>query len=180
MHHQPPRDGRKAIPGVFVVWLAVWLVGAAASCTRATPPVPLTPAFDSPEGAARAVLDALWTRDTARLRSLPITETEFRKHVWPALPVAQANVGATPDYTWAEMTQKNAAFLSGLLADHGGRRFVLRNVRFLGEVTDYDGFTTHGKAELTVDVDGRTETIRLFGSMIESSGRWKIYSYVVD
>jgi hypothetical protein len=30
------------------------------------------------------------------------------------------------------------------------------------------------------DESGRRATVRLFGSMIESGGRWKVYSFVVD
>jgi len=178
MHARRTRGGHEAIPGFLFALLLVCLAPVACGGTPTT--IPLTPAFDSPEAAAQAVLDALWSRDVNRLRKLPITETEFRKHIWPALPVAKADIGATPDYTWAEMSQKNAGFLGGLLDEYGGRRLVLRRVDFRGAITEYDTFTTHGKVELTVDVGGQQQTVRLFGSMIESGSRWKIYSYVVD
>jgi hypothetical protein len=158
----------------------VWVLLVAGGCGRSAPPAMFSSTFDTKEAAAQAVLDALWSRNPDRLRDLPITETEFRKHIWPALPVAKADIGATPDYAWAEMSQKNAGYLGALLAEYGGRRLILRHVSFRGQVTGYDTFTTHGKTELTVDVDGRQEAVRLFGSMIESGGRWKIYSYVVD
>ncbi len=157
--------------------LALLITGG---CGSSASPVTFSPTFDSKEAAAQAVLDALWTRDAERLRGLAVNETEFRKHIWPALPVAKADVGATPDYTWAEMSQKNAASLSGLLAEHGGRRAVVDQVAFRGSSTTYDGFATHAKTELTVSIDGQSDTMRLFGSMIESGGRWKIYSYIVD
>jgi len=178
MRERHTRGGRPAIPGVFLALLLACLAPVACGGTPAT--IPLAPAFDSPEAAVQAVLDAVWTRDVDRLRQLPITETEFRKYIWPALPVARADIGATPDYTWAEMSQKNAGYLGSLLDEYGGRRLLLRHVAFLGTITEYDTFTTHGKTELTVEEEGRQQTLRLFGSLIESGGRWKIYSYVVD
>jgi hypothetical protein len=39
----------------------------------------------------------------------------------------------------------------------------------------------HRDAELVVrDADGATRAVRLFGSLIEQDGAWKVFSYVAD
>jgi hypothetical protein len=57
----------------------------------------------------------------------------------------------------------------------------LRSVRFLGEATTYGDVTVHRHTAVEVAApDGTTRTVKLFGSMIEQDGNWKIFSFVVD
>lgn len=151
---------------------------AIAACGRA--PVALSPAFQSKDATVEAFLAALASRDRATLEAITLNEREFRRGIWPALPASEPNVGMPPDYVWADTAQKNAGYLSQLLSEHGGIPYTLVVATFAGETSDYGAFRVHRKTVLDVRGPAGPVTLRLFGSMVESGGRWKIYSLVVD
>lgn len=162
---------------VLRVLLILSLTGA---CARSAAPVPLSSSFDTKEAAAQAALDAVWTRDSAALGRLSITQTEFQKHIWPQLPASAPDVGMPVDRAWADHLMKDDGFRAQLITEHSGRRLMLESIRFNGRPTTYGSFTIHPDTRVTVfDRDQRLE-LRLWGSMIESGGRWKIYSFIVD
>lgn len=155
---------------------AVAVCAAAAGCAR---PVPNS--ADSLEGLTRAVLEALSRRDDSALRALALDEDEFRRHVWPELPASRPERNTPFGYVWTDLRTKSDAGLRGILAAHGGRRYQLERVRFTGETTQYDTFVVHRDSMLDVlDETGRRNTLRLFGSVIEKGGGFKVFSYVVD
>ncbi len=176
MHTSHTRGGHQAIPGFFL--LVILLVAACSTPPPAS--VPLTPSYDSKEAAATAFLQALVARDRDTLATQVVSESEFLKHIWPALPASAPQVGMSSDRAWADQAQRNALFLSRTFGEHGGRRYELVAVRFDGPPTTYDSFTIHPKTTLDVRDGNGVQDLELFGSMIESGGRWKIYSYVVD
>jgi hypothetical protein len=181
MRFSHTRGGHTAIPGFFYAFSLCLLAGLlTAGCADTSSTVPLTPSFDSKEAAAQAVLDAVWTRDPEQLARLAISETEFLKYIWPTLPASAPDVGMPADRAWADQALKSRGYLAQMLAEHGGRRYELVRVTFAGPPTTYDTLTIHPEATLTVRERGAEESVRLFGSMIESDGRWKIYSYIVD
>jgi type IV secretory pathway VirD2 relaxase len=130
---------------------------------------------------ATAVLDALERRDRATLASLALTEQEFGTRVWPELPAARPERNLPLSFVWADLSQKSQSSLAELLAQHGGRRYSLVSVGFAGETTKYTTFAVHRKSELTLKTAEGTELqLRLFGSVIEVDGTFKVFSYVVD
>jgi hypothetical protein len=137
--------------------------------------------FPTPEGAAGAVLDRLAARDRGTLLSLAVDEDEFRELVWPELPSARPEVNLPVEYAWGRLSQNSRLHLARTLAAHGGRRYTLVAVRFGDQPQQYASFTVHPEAELDVrDVTGAVMTLRLFGSLLERDGHWKVFSYVVD
>ena len=56
-------------------------------------------------------------------------------------------------------------------------RIEFRSIRFLGETTQVpDSYRVHRESELTVkDADGIERQVRMFGSVIEKSGRYKVF-----
>lgn len=162
---------------VLQVLLVLSLTGA---CARSAAPVPLVPSFPTREAAAQAVLDAVWTRDGAALGRLSISQTEFQKHIWPQLPASAPDVGMPVDRAWADHLMKDDGFRAQLIADHGGRRLTIESVTFGAPATTYGSMTIHPESRLVVLENGQRVPLRIFGSMIESGGRWKIYSFIVD
>jgi hypothetical protein len=161
------------------VVLALVAATGASACTTAS--ASFTPAFETREAVIGAALDALWQRDVERLKSLAVSESEFRKYVWPELPQVRAGVGGSVEYWWADLQTRSAGSLTEILREFGGRKFALQGVVFDGKPADYGAFRLHRKARLTVrDEQGAVEVLRLFGSLIESSSGCKIYSYVID
>lgn len=161
------------------VLLALVIAGVA-GCSAAPAVVPLTPSYPTKDAAVQAVLDAVRARDAAALAQQVVNEQEFLKHVWPALPAGQPEVGMPGERAWADHAQRNAGFRAQLLADHGGRRYELVSASFDGSATNYGAFTIHPHTRLDIRDESGVREVRLFGSMIESGGRWKIYSFVVD
>jgi hypothetical protein len=168
-------DLRPALRGALI---ALALAGAAcASEARAA----LAGSAASPEEAARVVLDRLAARDLEGLRALAIDEHEFRRIVWPALPSSRPEANLPVEYAWASLRQTSLGALATTVSAHGGQNYQLLSVRFRGETTAYDGFTVHRDTELVVrERSGAARTIRVFGSMIERDGRWKVISFVTD
>ena len=85
------------------------------------------------------------------------------------------------DYLWAETSAKSRGHLARLLGEFGGQVLWVEAVSFGSAATDYGRFRTHAKTLLAArDSDGKTRTVRLFGSMLETHSGWKIFSYIVD
>jgi hypothetical protein len=155
------------------------LVGAVAAggCS----PPRLAHAEPSSEALARAVLQALQSRDHAQLSALAVSEEEFEHRVWVGLPAARPERNMPWSYVWMDLRQKSDATLARTLAEHGGRRYQLESVRFAGETTDHGSYRIHRETVLVVrGGEGTVSELRLLGAMIEADGRWKVFSYVVD
>jgi hypothetical protein len=142
----------------------------------------LSSTFDSKEALARSVLKAFAEEDVATLKSLPLSREEFRRHVWPKLPASRPERNIPFDYGWGDLYQKSVNSIASNFTRYKGRKLELVSVRFNGETTDYETFLVHRDSELRVrDIESGEElTLALFGSVLESKGRYKIFSYVTD
>jgi hypothetical protein len=161
--------------------LARWVLGLAVLLAGCGAPPSLEDAQDSPEALAGAVLQAFANGDRSALERLALSESEFRDHVWPALPAARPERNLPFSYVWGDLRQKSGHSLQRSLAEHGGRRYTLTSVRFEGGTTQYGSYRVHRDTVLRVrDERGAEADVRLAGSMLEEDGGWKIFSYVVD
>ena len=157
--------------------LGLWALCLGVACSRVPP---LEHTHQSPEALAQAVLKAFESGDHAQIAGVALNEREFRDHVWPELPASRPERNLSFAYVWGDLRQKSEHSLEQALAEHGGRRYTLASVRF-GRTTPYDSYVVHRDTVLTVRTSGGDEfDVRLFGSMIEKNGRWKVFSYVVD
>ena len=142
---------------------------------------PLSQTFESPEAAARAVLEGVAARNSDALLDLALDEHEFRQVVWPELPSSRPEVGLPVEYAWRQLHLNSRAQLAHTVDEHGGQRYELVSVHFRGETTRHETYTVHRETELVIrDSTGATRTVRLFGSLLERDGQWKVFSYVVD
>jgi hypothetical protein len=174
------RDARIAGVALLVVLVAA-VAGFAAYNAWIGRPAPLEGTFDSPSALGRAVLDAFREGDRGRLRALAMTEDEFRRHVWPELPISRPEVNFPYELAWGQLAQTSALSLEQMAVALEGHAYELVEVKFAGAVTDYAQVTVYRETELLVrGPDGEEETIRVFGSTIEQDGRYKVFSYVVD
>jgi hypothetical protein len=166
--------------------LALAAVLATAACSAPAQPTrsaaaPLTNTFDSPEALAQAVLSALANGDLDRLRSLALTESEFRDHVWPGLPASRPERNVPFDYAWGQMKQRSDGHLQNTFARYARRPLKLARAGFAGEATNYVTFSVMRESEIVATDDtGRDLVLRLYGSAMVKDGRYKLFSYVVD
>lgn len=184
-----PRPGvraRRGLVGAGLVGagLAALCVLLAGGCGRPAASDALSPlghTFESPEAVARAVLGALAEEDGPTLVALALSEMEFRTVVWPELPSSRPERGLPFEYAWGDLHQKSTNELRRLLARAGGRQYELLEMTFDGESTRYETFTVHRDSRLRVrDAEGAERDVRLFGSVLQRGGEYKLFSYVVD
>lgn len=153
---------------------------AAAAAELVTPPVGGA-LFDSPEAAAREALALIEAGDAGRLSGLALSEAEFRAAVYPRLPASRPERNTSAEFVWDMLHQRSRSALAYTLERYRGRRFEVVAVDFVGETTDYGPFQVHRETVLTVETaDGERGTLRIFGSMLEQEGRYKIFSFVTD
>lgn len=150
------------------------------ACSRAKA-APLEHTFGSPADLANAVLAAVASNDRQTLDALALSGREFRERVWPELPASRPERNLPLEYVWSDLRQKSQGHLRQTLGQHGGRRYTLVDLKFLGETTSYSTFEVSRKAELRVrNEQGEEQVLRLFGSVLRSGSEYKIFSYVVD
>lgn len=165
---------------VFCCVLAMGASIVLGACQGSSEP-PLTDAQPSAAAVAHLVLDAIARRDESTLRALALDEAEFRVHVWPSLPAARPERNLPFSYVWGDLRQKSEAGLSTTLARYGGHRYELVEVQFGKPPAQYAEYLVHGETRLLVKGEsGAQEALRVCGSLLEKSGHWKVFSYVVD
>jgi hypothetical protein len=135
----------------------------------------------SKETAAQALLDALGARDADRLLALAVTEHEFTRLVWPALPSSRPEFGMPVEYAWADTFARSRGHLVRLIETHGGTAVRVDAVTFGRPPVDYGTFRLHPDTSVRVrDATGASRELRVCGSMIETPDGWKVFSYIVD
>jgi hypothetical protein len=163
-----------------VVLVASIALFAAVNASR-TAPTPLANTYASPDALAQAVIDAMAEGDVQRLQALALTEEEFRAHVWPHLPASRPERTVPFDFVWGTLRQNSEGHLRQTLAGFPDRSIELRRVESAGRTSEYGVVVVRRDTTLLVaGTDGRQRVVRLFGSLIEQDGAWKVFSYIVD
>jgi hypothetical protein len=149
------------------------------ACGRQIPP--LAGGAPSAVVLARAVAAALERADLPALRALSLNEQEFRDHVWPDLPASRPERNLPFSYVWGDLRQKSEASLSQTLLATSGRHLEVLAVKQLRPATQYRSYVVHRQTQLTVKNNaGHVQDVRLFGSILEKDGQFKVFSYVTD
>jgi hypothetical protein len=148
-------------------------------CACSTPSVEGTE--PSPEALGAAVIDAVERRDLDRLRALALNEDEFRDVVWPDLPAARPERNLPFEYVWNDLRMKSASSLARTLDRFAETPMTLVRVRFDGATSQHRHHLVHRETVLVVRMsDGSEQDVRLFGSVLEQRGRYKVFSYNVE
>lgn len=154
------------------------------ACTQPTSPsakTPLSNTFDTPEALAQAVLARLATRDLTGLRSLALSEQEFKEHVWPELDTSRPERNVPFDYAWGQLKQRSDGALDGTVSRYAGKPLRFLRTSYRGETTQYASFVVMRESEIVAaDEAGRELVLLLYGSAMLKDGRYKVFSYVVD
>jgi hypothetical protein len=161
-------------PGVLVVCLLTGLVFQSVAAERRN----LEAAASSPEELVRGFLAALSHDDLDQVRRLAVTEEEFATYIWPELPAAAPDRNLTVQFVWNNMNVRSQSNLRHLMDALGGQRLELEELRFTGKTTEYATYRIHRNSELVVrDRTGKISIGRLFGSVLELDGQFKILSF---
>jgi hypothetical protein len=147
--------------------------------TVASAPRALAGAESSPEALARLFLDDLARDDVEAMKRLRVSKEEFCAYVFPELPASRTPI-VTCDWVWDQATLKCMAEMAHVLKGHRGRRYELVSLRFAA-TEQYASYRVLKSPVVTVrDETGATAEVRLFGSMLELDGQYKLFSFVVD
>lgn len=134
----------------------------------------------SPEELSRVFLRALAGRDLAVIKSLRLTKEEFCQYIFPELPSSKVP-NLTCDFAWEQATLRSLSGLDKMYTRHQGRKYELVSVRFEKGTESYTSYRVYKETHLTVrDETGAQAEIRLFGSMLEMDGKYKLFSFVSD
>jgi hypothetical protein len=140
------------------------------------------------EGAAgsldellRTVERGLAESDTVRLYDLMISEREYRDILFPAFPVSHPPIDAPFETVWILQYSDSYRGLRRLLERYSGRDVRVTAIRFDEPDQDFVNFILHETSRVDVTVDGEpVRNVRLFGSVIQIGGQWKVLTYPDD
>ncbi len=126
----------------------------------------------------RLFVRALESADTAALVHLTLTRAEFAYLVFPESPLSAPPYAQPPDLAWMQHSHGSATGLQRLLQRLGGSPIGFRSLS-CAEFPAIEGANRIWK-DCTVRFStpgGTSRTLRLFSSIIERDGRFKILSY---
>lgn len=186
-------NARRAFSVAFLCSLLL-LAGFAAGCGSATsagkpasgqrpganPNPRISDSDASVEDLANRVLAGIYANDEQMLNACRITKAEFCQHVFPELPSSTLpNVSC--DFTWDQATLKSLAGFQELLKKHAGKKYHLLAISYSGGIDTYRTYKVYNKPVVrVVDENGQEQDLRLFGSILEMDGRYKLFSFVID
>ena len=132
----------------------------------------------SREGLVRAFMRSLAASDTAALVRLTITRAEFAWLIYPDSPLSAPPYRLAPDLAWMQHAAASGTGLTRLLERLGGGGLQFHSFECSeGPVLEGANRVWRGCAVRFAQPDAGQKTLRLFSSIIERQGRFKILSY---
>jgi hypothetical protein len=192
-----------------VRWMAVAVLGVlAAGCRGAAPEAEAAVAVDSIHAPAEALsrfreglpitgslsggagsrdslvarfVDAVARQDTAAVRAMVLDRTEYGWIYFPSLQRMNPATRMQPEVMWMLHQQESEKGITRVLRRLGGgqARFGTYTCEAAPQVEQGSRYW-HACTIQTIAKDGETAPLKLFGSVIEHGGHWKIVSYSND
>jgi hypothetical protein len=132
---------------------------------------------ESMDALGRHFLEVLARGDREEMAALAVQKEDFSTCVYPTLPASQPGSNLSVDFVWDQSYLRNLAGLAKTL-DYAGRKYEYVGLRIADGTRHYVTFTIHRDVRIQVkDETGKELELNLFGSVIESGGRFKIYSF---
>jgi hypothetical protein len=135
-------------------------------------------ALASKEAVVREFARLVAANDTMGLARLHLSRSEWAWLVWPESRYARAPYRQQPDVGWMLIIARSNSAVDRLLARRGGRALDVLSWRCADEPESEGRNHYWGRCTITYrNADGAVLTERLFSSIIERDGRYKIGSY---
>ncbi|HEU4884582.1 MAG TPA: hypothetical protein VFT45_20165 [Longimicrobium sp.] len=125
--------------------------------------------------------DAVARQDTAAIRAMVLDRAEYGWIYFPSLQRMNPATHLQPEVMWMLQAQESEKGITRVMRRLGGGQARLgayaceAEPRVEGANRYWDACTVETDAQ-----DGQKATLKLFGSLIERGGRWKIVSYAND
>jgi hypothetical protein len=141
----------------------------------------LWPAFTTKEDLARAFVTAVAERDIRRLAPTLLTRAEFAWLYYPENPISRPPYELPAGIAWFELEGNSMTGVRRALASYGGRTTVFRGVSCDAHplVQGPNRLWNRCTLALTLE-DGTAASVRMFGSILERAGRFKLVSAAND
>jgi hypothetical protein len=124
------------------------------------------------------LLEALEKKDTAALVGMMISEKEFKEWLWWEFPASRPETNISSQFAWDNHAINSSKGLRLALRDFGGNKLVYVSHRFEEAEDKYQTFVIHTKTRVMVaDTTGKEWEMKVFGSVVEMNGRYKLLSY---
>jgi hypothetical protein len=126
-------------------------------------------------------VDAVTRQDTAAIQEMVLSRAEYGWIYFPSLQRMNPRTNMQPEVMWMLHTQESQKGITRVLRRLGGgqARFGAYACEDAPQVEEANRYF-HQCTVRTIAPDGETAPLKLFGSMIERGGRWKIVSYGND
>jgi hypothetical protein len=127
-------------------------------------------------------MEAVVAGDTAAMHALRLSEYEHNEILWPELPASRPEFNMPIAFAWENLNLHSRRDANRVLADFSDRHIEIERVDCRKGVTEYPTLKVHGDCWI-IGRDGRTgirEEFKLFGSIVESEGRYKIIGIVSE
>jgi len=139
-------------------------------------------AFTGGETSKEALVDALLRRleaaDTTGVAELAMTRTEFAFLYYPHTMYTRPPYELSPALVWFQQQNRSSRGLSRLLQAYAGKTLHDTGFRCPDEGEAFgEGRIWHGCTVLGVVPTGESVEERLFGSILELDGRYKLVSF---
>lgn len=140
--------------------------------------VPWQRRASSAEELARRLLDAIADNDVNAVLGMALTLDEFNMYVYQELPAPDPVRNTSAEFLWSQMDLRGRSKLTRVMANLGGQRFELEAVEFTGGVDEHPTWRLHRDSLLRLrDAAGVLRVLRLFGSVLDLDGQFKVYSF---
>ena len=125
--------------------------------------------------------DAVARQDTAAVRAMVLDRAEYGWIYFPSLQRMNPATNMQPEVMWMLHTQESEKGITRVMRRLGGgqARFGAYACEAAPRVEGANRYWDACMVQ-TVARDGEQATLKLFGSLIERGGRWKIVSYAND
>ncbi len=118
---------------------------------------------------------AVAARDTAALYTMALDAAEFAWLYYPGSRMSRPPYEAPPGLLWSQITASSDEGVRAAVRLLGGRRIEVVGVRCPTGATVEGANRIHERCLTTLRVDGvRREEARVFGSVVERDGRFKL------
>lgn len=124
------------------------------------------------------LLEALEKKDTAALVGMMISEREFKEWLWCEFPASRPETNISSEFAWENHAYNSSKGLRLALRDFVGKKLYYVSHRFEEGEDKYQSFIIHTKTRVIVaDTTGKEWEMKVFGSVVEMNGRYKLLSY---
>jgi hypothetical protein len=146
-----------------------------------TPVESLAPTFEGKEHVARTFVAAIAANDVKAVALTLMTRAEFAWLYYPENPISEPPYELPVGIAWFELEGNSLAGVRRALATYGGRSVVFRDVECPGTpVVQGPHRLWNGCMVLLGHGDASDSVVRMFGSIIERDGRFKLVTAAND